>query len=92
MTIHYNVEFKLYHNNSGLGDNGTITHSYKCETLEEAQLIKNRLNRLYDLEDNISENDEDYVWLKDEIIFDYTVCGGYLNSTAEIYKITKTKI
>ena len=87
----YEIEFKLYQYNSGAADNGTRIRSITYETLEEAILIKNRINRVYELKDTLPEDDEDLKWVC-ELIQDYTICGGFLKSGAEIYKITKTKI
>jgi len=94
METHYSVEFKIYHYNSGLADNGTRTHKYNRKTLEEAQSIKDKIDRLYSTYDFYSmddEDNEDLKWFR-EYEDNNTACGGTLQSGAEIYLITKTKI
>jgi hypothetical protein len=90
METHYSVEFKISHYDNG----GTRTHKCVYDTLEEAQSIKKIIDNLYYTHDFYSmddENDEDLKWFR-EYEDNYTACGGILESKAEIYLITKTKI
>jgi hypothetical protein len=94
MESHYSIEFKIYHYNSGAADNGTYTHTIRCNTLEEAQSIKKKIDNLYytyDFHQMDDESNEDLKWFR-EYEDNYTPCGGILESKADIYLITKTKI
>jgi hypothetical protein len=88
----YCVEFKLYQYNSGASDNGTYTRSIECDTLEEAQSMKAKIDKTFnELKKDWTYEDEDVLWVK-ELIHDLTICGGFLKSTADIYVETKTKL
>ena len=87
----YSVEFKLYQYNSGAADNGTCTRSIDCETLEEAQSIKDKIDWVYKYGDSDLNRHDDVIWVS-ELISELTICGGFLKSTAEIYLTAKIKI
>lgn len=82
---YYLVEFKIYHYNSGMADNGTFTHRIKCKTLEEANEIKKKINLVYNTDDCDYNDlsDELQEWIG-ELIGDYTAVGGYIASKARV--------
>lgn len=90
----YLIEFKVYHYNSGAADNHTGIHKIECDTYDEAILIKNRIDKLYDERfDYDDEENEDTIWYRD-YMRDHTAVGGFFKSEAEIYKyiIEESKI
>jgi hypothetical protein len=87
----YSVEFLVYQYNSGTADNGTFMKSVGCDSLEEAESVKNNIDKVFEFGDCYGGDHEDVIWVS-ELIFTLTPCGGFLKSKAEIYSITKTKI
>lgn len=85
----YTVEFKYYQYNSGMGDNGTYTHTESFEDLEKAKEFKEKIDEAYDYMDEY-EN-EHYKWYS-EYIQDINPYGGPIRSKGKIFEITKTEI
>lgn len=84
----YKVQFKVYQYNSGRADNGTFTQYMTYNTLEEAQAIKKLIDRVYNKE-NYSEEEYEII---QEIIYELAPQGGFLESGADIYITSETKI
>lgn len=86
----YTVEFKIYRYNDNIDNSNT---SIKCDDLEKAQSIKNKIDRVYDLGEKAwnMEDDEDVKFVSN-LIFENTADGGFIDSHAEIYYLTKNKI
>jgi hypothetical protein len=93
--LEYIVEFKYYHYNTGMADNGTSTGFEKFKTVEEAKIFKDKLDLVYDLVYNEKEIlDENMIEWYENLMHEWTACGGYLKSGGIIYVTTKieTKI
>ena len=76
----YTVEWKMYQYNSGRADNGTFTACQSFDNLEDAKDFKNNIRKA-----QASGEEEINEWVE-ELIEDWTVCGGYIKNDEPVLK------
>jgi len=82
---YYLVDFKIYQYNSGIADNGTFEVRHKCQTLEEAISLKKKIDLVYNTDSiDYDELPEDVRETVENLIYDYTVIGGFIKSRAKV--------
>jgi hypothetical protein len=80
----YKLNFRYYRYNSGRADNGTFDGSESFKTLDEAKVLKERIEKFIDeTTENTKEENE---WM-DDFVMNY-VWSGYIVSVGDIVQRT----